>query len=263
MAEVIEAPEKDGFVLAGWTTVPFNGKTGHLPYYPFYVPLDGVQDGQKNYKFYAYWLPETEAKQYTYSFNGEYYRKEFPEKTIGDTYVPVVLCNSNGDITTVPYAQLYIPKSVEKFEKAFFIDVSDPSVIGFNYSQSRVKGAQGLAFVIEDSANLKNLVSLYFSNGHTGKGGCWFGGFTTYYVYPQAKPFHLGWASGIKCNSGEAISPEEFATKFGTPTKEGYTFAGWYDNFEYSGDPITEIPATHRGDIVLFAKWVENPTTTE
>ena len=126
-----------------------------------------------------------------------------------------------------------------------------------------MKGAQGLAFVIEDSANIKTLVRFYYSNSSTGMQGCLFGGFSTYYVYTQSEPYHIGWSGSLKCNSGIAISAEEFATKFAAPTKEGYTFAGWYDNFEYTGDPITEIPETHRGDIVLFAKWVENPTTTE
>ena len=40
-------------------------------------------------------------------------------------------------------------------------------------------------------------------------------------------------------------------------TKEGFTFLGWYDNEEYSGDIITEIiiatmPST---DITIYAKW--------
>ena len=35
--------------------------------------------------------------------------------------------------------------------------------------------------------------------------------------------------------------------------REGYIFAGWYDNAEFAGDPITEIPAGWGG--TLYAKW--------
>ncbi len=42
-----------------------------------------------------------------------------------------------------------------------------------------------------------------------------------------------------------------------TIKKEGYTFAGWYDNEEFSGDPITLIPAySAQGDITLYPKFI-------
>ena len=60
--------------------------------------------------------------------------------------------------------------------------------------------------------------------------------------------------TGLK--KGDKLTAEQLPVL----TTDGYTFAGWYDNFEYAGDPITEIPATHKGDMVLFAKWVEDTT---
>ena len=45
--------------------------------------------------------------------------------------------------------------------------------------------------------------------------------------------------------------------------REGYIFAGWYDNAEFAGDPITEIPAGWGG--TLYAKWevgTNEPETT-
>ena len=41
-------------------------------------------------------------------------------------------------------------------------------------------------------------------------------------------------------------------------TKTGYTFGGWYDNAEFNGDPITEIPAGMNGDKTVYAKWTAN-----
>lgn len=38
-------------------------------------------------------------------------------------------------------------------------------------------------------------------------------------------------------------------------TKTGYTFAGWYDNEDYRGNPVTEISATDTGDKTFWAKW--------
>lgn len=45
------------------------------------------------------------------------------------------------------------------------------------------------------------------------------------------------------------------------PTKEGYTFNGWYGNAEFSGDPITQILLGTTGDIALYAKWTINQYT--
>ena len=45
-----------------------------------------------------------------------------------------------------------------------------------------------------------------------------------------------------------------------TPVKEGYTFVGWYDNAEGTGEAYTVIPAGWAG--TLYAIWeVEGPAT--
>ncbi len=46
------------------------------------------------------------------------------------------------------------------------------------------------------------------------------------------------------------------ATVLVSPTKEGYTFDGWYDNAECTGTALTEIGATdYTADFTLYAKW--------
>ena len=42
--------------------------------------------------------------------------------------------------------------------------------------------------------------------------------------------------------------------------KSGYVFGGWYDNENFTGEPITEIPAGSIGDKIFYAKWLENST---
>ena len=39
------------------------------------------------------------------------------------------------------------------------------------------------------------------------------------------------------------------------PTKTGYTFAGWYENPEFSGDPVTDIPTNSTENLNFYAKW--------
>ena len=44
-----------------------------------------------------------------------------------------------------------------------------------------------------------------------------------------------------------------------TPVKTGYTFVGWYDNEEGTGEAYTVIPAGWSG--TLYAIWKQSPTT--
>ena len=41
-------------------------------------------------------------------------------------------------------------------------------------------------------------------------------------------------------------------------TREGYTFAGWYEDSGFSGSPVTEISRTDTGDKTFYAKWKQN-----
>ena len=41
-----------------------------------------------------------------------------------------------------------------------------------------------------------------------------------------------------------------------TSKKEGYLFAGWYNNKEFLGDPVEAIPAGSKENYLFYAKWV-------
>ena len=47
-------------------------------------------------------------------------------------------------------------------------------------------------------------------------------------------------------------------------TREGYTFAGWYEKEDFTGDPVAAIGKDAMGDKTYWAKWeeVENPEPT-
>ena len=48
---------------------------------------------------------------------------------------------------------------------------------------------------------------------------------------------------------------EGTSVKLVNPTKAESTFAGWYTNAEFTGEAITEISASQKGDITLYARW--------
>ena len=65
------------------------------------------------------------------------------------------------------------------------------------------------------------------------------------------------WKSGF---ANPTNPTEEFVLN--APYKEGYTFAGWYTNAEFSGDKVTTVNSETTG--TLYAKWVEYiPTIAE
>ena len=60
---------------------------------------------------------------------------------------------------------------------------------------------------------------------------------------------------GIDGNNPSTYTIETTTITLEEPTKEGYTFTGWYDNAAFTGTSITEIPLGTIGDIALHAKW--------
>ena len=45
------------------------------------------------------------------------------------------------------------------------------------------------------------------------------------------------------------------------PTKTGYTFDGWYENQDFTGNPVTDIPTNNTGKLTFYAKWTVNTYT--
>jgi uncharacterized repeat protein (TIGR02543 family) len=74
-------------------------------------------------------------------------------------------------------------------------------------------------------------------------------------------------------NGGTIISNAVYTYKYGdtvllplTVIKEGYTFAGWFNNNKFTGDVQTEIPAfqiptSPDKNTTYYAKWIENQYT--
>ena len=62
---------------------------------------------------------------------------------------------------------------------------------------------------------------------------------------------------GTKANSRTSYTSETATFALGEASgREGYTFAGWYDNPDFEGDAVTEVPLGSSGDKTFYAKWV-------
>lgn len=76
------------------------------------------------------------------------------------------------------------------------------------------------------------------------------------YVYYTRKTFNLSYNSngGSNIDSQSALYESKLAVTTTTPQKESYNFAGWYDNPELTGNPITGS-ITLKENTTLYAKW--------
>ena len=65
------------------------------------------------------------------------------------------------------------------------------------------------------------------------------------------------------CDEATNTNPANYTVETDTieladATKTGYTFDGWYDNANLTGEKITQIAKGSTGDITLYAKWIAN-----
>ena len=66
---------------------------------------------------------------------------------------------------------------------------------------------------------------------------------------------------------GDADPADSYYTEDGAellePVRDGYDFAGWYDNANLEGDALTSIEAGTTGDLTLYASWTEQEDEEE
>ena len=86
-------------------------------------------------------------------------------------------------------------------------------------------------------------------------------GATTYYAYYQANQYTITYNLNGGTNPNNAPTSYNVTTatfNLPTPTKTGYTFEGWYENAEFTGDAVTQIAKGSTGDKTFYAKWLAN-----
>ncbi len=80
---------------------------------------------------------------------------------------------------------------------------------------------------------------------------------TTFDYLPPVYDVTLN-TNGGTIAEGSELTTYEYTVGATLPTavtKEGYTFAGWYDNEELTGNAVTEIATTSTGSVEYWAKW--------
>ena len=73
-------------------------------------------------------------------------------------------------------------------------------------------------------------------------------------------------ANGGTIASGQDVTSYTYGTGATLPTADdmtytGHTFNGWYEDSDYSGNPVTTISATDTGNKTYYAKWEANTYT--
>jgi uncharacterized repeat protein (TIGR02543 family)/uncharacterized protein (TIGR02145 family) len=63
--------------------------------------------------------------------------------------------------------------------------------------------------------------------------------------------------SGTGTMTPTSYTVESAAITLPTPTLRGNAFVGWYEEDDFSGSPVTAIPAGSTGDKVFYAKWID------
>lgn len=78
-------------------------------------------------------------------------------------------------------------------------------------------------------------------------------------LIPYTITYHLD--GGTNSPSAPATYNYEQTVSLPRPTKNNYTFANWYADAGFTGDPVSEIPNQSTGDKVFYARWVPKEYT--
>ena len=92
---------------------------------------------------------------------------------------------------------------------------------------------------------------------------------TTSVIVTSDKEYWAKWTANVRLNvnGGTINSGNVTSYTYGTETtlptaqditRTGYTFGGWYDHEEFSGEPVETITATDTGNKIYYAKWTAN-----
>lgn len=83
-------------------------------------------------------------------------------------------------------------------------------------------------------------------------------------AYPMLKDAAFPYAISYNLNGGAFTDAVVRSYVHGTefvlpvPSRDGYTFVGWFSNAEHTGDAVVSIAASESGDKTFYARWAKN-----
>ena len=173
---------------------------------------------------------------------------------------------SDGAFVTSGVAAVTIPKTVTSIGQNAFAGcggLSSVTILGAatNVGNNVFAGCSGL-HKVTSLIETGSINASAFSPSSLTDGIYGFAGTTTQtYATTYSVPFHTLQKVVFESKGGSDV-PLGYTAAGGTvdepdmPTLSGKAFAGWYDNEEYTGAPVT-FPYTVSTDKTLFAKWVD------
>lgn len=172
--------------------------------------------------------------------------------------------------TFMPYyntyyaGRTYIPRSTQTIDKvstfanAYMQEIMTDATSEYKWLGDYVYSvatAQGYTLSTSmdnaDESAWRWTVHAFFNCSEAGSLSVKVAGFTT-----AGQP--SAWGSAYQLAHGGVILPSSVSETYTlpTPTKEGETFLGWYDNPSFSGSPLITIPAGYTG--TLYARWSDS-----
>ena len=138
---------------------------------------------------------------------------------------------------------------------------------GNNVTDNKVYGT---ALTLKDKGNFtrEHYTQTAWNTNANGTGGTSYALKGTYTqeaavtLYPTWTPVDYNITYNLNGGTNHASNPTYYTVETPTitlqaPTRERYTFEGWYLQSDFSGDKVTQIAKGTTGDIALYAKWSE------
>lgn len=265
-------PVKEGYSFAGWFTnencvgnaeFTVSGKTGDIEYWAKWVLATykiTYKDGNKTLKAETGWLeeymaadaestslalPATATKE-GYTFAGWY-----DNEALTGNKVTAVPQGSKEDKTyysawtEIEYTITYVTNADLTIEDEHY-------TVSQSHTLKKPDDLQYLQFLgWHETQDFSDKAVTQIRKGETGN--------KTFYAEWKGEEFNITYNLDGGSFNGTYPAKYEYGKDLTlvSPVKEGYVFAGWYDNAAGTGNRVSRIQAGTQGGVTLYAKYIQ------
>ena len=217
-------------------------------------------------------LYRLDMKEYSFIFDGEVYQSgtveelssvESPSTNPQKTGYDFVGWTADGEFVSFPYQ---VTNGVE------FLASFSPIEYEINYElNGGANGENPSKYTIEVAISLANPTRAFYEFCGWYENADFEGeavtnieagayGEKTYYAKWSPITYDINYE--LNGGTNNAQNPDSYNTETSVelkaPTKDGYTFGGWYDNAGFDGEQVVEILLGSNGNKTFYAKWTAN-----